>query len=439
LAEQTTALPDTLPRPRIDPQRMAWGVLLISFAVFCMICVISGVGVNYFLFSSSVPMETTVQVAKGTVVVTGRAVVQQFELTNNDELRTDAQTQATIFFRDSQNNGRLIASVTMRGNTSFTLWRALRPRFNWGNDSYNIDLQNVLGNVDVFVPKGLERDLRLTIRSPQGVLVDLGESGQYSVSVSDTQTRVVNREGQVSLVPANSNEGRAIPMDTQGLIANENPAEVILTATLANLLQNSNFQDIFPSPEDSNIGIAEAWGCTNSTANLPRGRYQAEMQDGRSLLRLLRSDSAEIITNGETRCGSYFPGAGLDVTGMSTLVLRATFNIQYQSLNACGQTGSECPLMLRVDYRDENGLGQRWFHGFYATLNPQLNYPLSCDSCASEHEQVNEKVWYTYDSGNWFNLFPPGKRPVAISNVQFYASGHQYDVYVGEVALLGGL
>jgi hypothetical protein len=48
-------------------------------------------------------------------------------------------------------------------------------------------------------------------------------------------------------------------------------------------------------------------------------------------------------------------------------------------------------------------------------------------------------VWYTYDSGNWFNLLPPGKRPVAISNVQFYASGHQYDVYVGEVALLGGL
>jgi hypothetical protein len=120
-------------------------------------------------------------------------------------------------------------------------------------------------------------------------------------------------------------------------------------------------------------------------------------------------------------------------------VLRATFNIQYQSLAVCGQKGSECPLMLQIDYRDENGVGQRWFHGFYAAENEQLNYPLSCDSCASEHEHVNEKVWYTYDSGNLFNLFPPGKRPVAISNVQFYASGHQYDVYVGEVALLGGL
>ena len=438
MAEQITALPETLPRPRVDPQRLAWGVLLAAFAVFCMICVITGVGVNYFLFRSSVPIEASVEVGKGTVIVTGRPVRQEFDVTNSDELSTDAQTQATLFFRDFQQDGRLIASVTIRGNNNLTLWRALRPRFNWGTDSYSIELQDVSGNLDVFIPKGLSRDLRLTIRSPQGALADFGASGQYAVSISDTQMRVVNREGQVSLITANSNLGRAIPPDSQGTIITDAPTEVALSSALTNLLRNSTFQDVIVAQDGSTgtQGLAEAWACTNSTTNLPRGSYQAEMQDGRYLLRLVRAENAQ--TNGETRCGTWFPNGGHDVTPLTTLVLRTSFNIQYQSLNACGSKGSECPLMLEVDYLDVNGIGHRWYHGFYAALDPQLNYPLSCDSCASEHERVNEKNWFTYDSGNWFTLFPPESRPATIINVQFYASGHQYDVYVGEVALLAG-
>jgi len=436
LAERMTTLPETLPRPRIDPQRMAWGVLLLAFAIFCTICIITGVGVNYFLFQSSVLMESSVLVGRGSVSVSGGAVYSSYTLANGDILRTDPQSQSTIFFRDSQQGERLIASVTIRGNTNMTLWRAIRPRFSWSTGIYSIELQNVSGNLDVFVPKDLERDFRLTIRNPQGALADFGGSGQYLVSIMDTQIRIVNREGQVSLIPANSNEGRAIPIDSQGVIATDNPTEVALMPALVNLLQNSNFQDVFPSQEGNTPGLAEAWGCTNSTSNLPRGSYQAEVQDGRNLLRLVRGENAE--TNGETRCGTWFPSGGFDVTGLNTLVLRASFNIQYQSLNTCGVDGSECPLMLRVDYVDMNGIAKRWFHGFYAAFDPQRNYPLSCDSCASEHERVNEKTWYTYDSGNWFTLFPPDSRPATIVNVQFYASGHQYDVYVGEVALLAG-
>src|SRR5262249_15612435 len=112
--------------------------------------------------------------------------------------------------------------------------------------------------------------------------------------------------------------------------------------------------------------------------------------------------------------------------------------IGYQSLNACGVDGSECPMMLQIDYSDANGVGHHWIHGFYSLVQPQLNYPLQCNSCAQEHEHIYANAWYTYDTDNFFNLFPPDTRPVSIANVQFYASGHQYDVYVGEVALLVG-
>jgi hypothetical protein len=438
LAEGTTTLPDTLPRSRIDPQRMAWGVLLLSFAIFCSICIITGIGLNYFLFQSSVLIETDVQVGDGSVSVNTSTVYSYLSLTSAAELRTDSQAQSTIFFRDSQSGDHLIASVTIRANTNVTLRRAVRPRFRWGNGGYTIEMQDLIGELDIFVPNNLERDFRLTIQTPEGALADLGSSGQYFVSASESQIRVTNREGQVSLVPANTNQGRAIPVNTMGVISTDKPDEVTLSPALINLIQNSTFQDVVTTQDDggtSSLGLATSWGCTNSTTNLPRGSYQAEMQDGRYLLHFLRGENAE--TNGETRCGT-FPSGGYGVSQYSTLVLRSTFNIQFQSLNACGSQGSECPLMLRVDYTDARGGSHIWYHGFYAKLDPQLNDPKSCDSCTTEHEQVNPNTWYTYDSGNWFTLFSPEMRPATILNVQFYASGHQYDVYVGEVALLAG-
>jgi hypothetical protein len=393
--------------------------------------------VNYFLFQSSVLMETSIQVGRGSVSVAGSTVYVGTDLTNGDKLRTDPQSQATIAFRDSEQSDHLVAAITMQGNTNLTVWRSVRPRFHWGTGTYNIELQDFSGDLDVFIPKDLLRDVRLTVRTPQDVLADFGASGQYSISVSASQLRVVNRQGMVSIIPANSNEGRAVPVDSQGIITFDNPSEVALSPALVNILWNSTFEDVFSPP--GSVGpqaLALAWGCTNSTTNLPRGSYHAEIQDGRYLLRLLRAENAE--SHGETRCGTWFPNGGYDVANLGTLVLRASFNIQYQSLNVCGTDGSECPLMLRVDYLDANGIGHIWYHGFYATKDLQQNYPLTCDSCASEHEQVNEKTWYTYDSGNWFTLFSPDQRPTTIVNVQFYASGHQYDVYVGEVALLAG-
>ncbi|MEO8608989.1 MAG: hypothetical protein ABI690_13960 [Chloroflexota bacterium] len=438
MAEGTTTLPDTFPRPRIDPQRMAWGVLLLSFAIFCSICIVTGLGLNYFLFQSSVLMDADVQAGKGSVSVNSSTVFSHLSLSSTADIRTDSQAQSTIFFRDAQKGDHLVASITIRANTALTLRRAVRPRFRWSSGSYTIELQNLTGDLDIFVPNDLERDFRLTVQTPDGALADFGSSGQYFVSASDSQIRVTNREGQVSLVPTNTNEGRAIPVDNMGIIAADKSDEVAVAPALINLIQNSTFQDVVTTQEDgatSSVGLATSWGCTNSTTNLPRGSYQAEVQDGRYLLHFLRGENAE--TNGETRCGT-FPNGGYDVTTYNTLVLRSTFNIQFQSLNACGSKGSECPLMLRVDYNDIHGGSHSWYHGFYAKLDPQSNDPKSCDSCTSEHEQVNPNTWFTYDSGNWFTLFAPEMRPATILNVQFYASGHQYDVYVGEVALLAG-
>ena len=42
---------------RFSASRLAWPVLLIAFAIFCFTCVVTGLGLNFFLFESTVPMQ----------------------------------------------------------------------------------------------------------------------------------------------------------------------------------------------------------------------------------------------------------------------------------------------------------------------------------------------------------------------------------------------
>jgi hypothetical protein len=174
----------------------------------------------------------------------------------------------------------------------------------------------------------------------------------------------------------------------------------------------------------------------------PAGKAIADMLDGRPVLRFLRDNDA--TSHGETGCLRSWSREGQNVESFNYLSLRATFKINYQSLSACGQDGSECPLMLIVEYRDKHDVNRRWIHGFYYFVDPDRNFPLQCNSCLQVHEQINEKTWFTYDSGNLLNLLAnpdqlAEERPVSIIDVQFKSSGHQYDVTVGDVSLFADL
>jgi hypothetical protein len=433
---------------QLTPQQRAWLILLLSFAVFCLICAISGVGIIYFLFQSSVPLDTMLQSGKGTGDVTGQVVKDERSLSNGDILTTNRVSQSTIVFRDSRQNEQLVAAVTLHGETTLTITRTLRPRFSWSSGGYGIDLSNFSGEIDVFVSHQLGREFRLSLRTGLGDVVNMNSGGQYTISARENQVQVINRDGVALLIPSSTNSGsinpRDIPVNTQATLNyDDSSPEIAISIADINLVTNSTFQDIFVPPDNgdgSTPALAQGWGCYDKPGSTPAGAYKPELKDGRLVMRLLRADNA--TSNGETGCLGYLnPPSGKDVSSYDYLSLRATMYINYQSLSACGEQGSECPMMLRLNFRDEKGDEHRWYHGFYAFVafvDPQRNVPFQCNSCSQEHEFINEKVWYTYDSENLFTLIPPDQRPKTIISVQFYASGHQYDVYVGEVALLAG-
>ncbi len=418
-----------IPRSATHAQRIAWVVLMTAFLIFCALCIGLWVGAQFFFFESTVPLLSRVIVARGAISVAAGAVSTGKEMTSGDQVEMVSGSQASLFFRDAQDENRLIASVTLNGDASVQFWTATVPRFSWSTGGYYIDLRGLRGDADIFVPQTLPRSIRLVVTSRQGDLVEISSSGLYALRLKESRIEVVNRGGnQVTLTPVDAVEGRSIPIDDRAVIDSSRPDHVALESASINMLRNSTFEGVFQ-------GLATDWACTNSTENLPRGSYAAEVQDGRSVMHLARAEDA--TTNGQTACSQFF-GDGIDISAFTTLNFRVAFNLQFQSLSACGTEGSECPLMLRVDYLDAADEMQQWYLGFYFRLEPDRNDPLRCLGCPLEHIRVNEKTWYTYDSGNWLALFPEGlpQRPVAIQSVTFYASGHQYDVYVGEVSLL---
>ena len=431
---------------RLDPQRMAWGILLIGFAVFCVICVVTGLGVHWFLFQSVVPLTSDLDVGRGTagIIFSSDPIEQvarvEYDLSGAKDttVGTDAQSQATILFRDLD---QLIASVTLRSNTSLNVRDAVRPRFDWSTGRYNIVLDNFSGEADIFIAPNLLREISMSVQTPGGFWLLMDSGGHYVASATPSQVRVTNLDGHADLVGTDPQNNRNIPIGGQAVVNMAENAQIGLSgAAYTNLLINTVLPKTPQAAEDGREPGVDIWTCSNGENDTPRGDYLTETRDGRTALRLLRGEGAD--SHGETRCIKWFGQTGQSIETYDYLALRAEFLINYQSVNTCGVEGSECPLTLRLDYLDTAGEPRRWFYGFYYFVDAQQSYPVRCIeiTCVQDHQRVNEKSWYAFDSGNLFGLFTQNQLPLPgrIINVQFYASGHQYDVYVSEVALVVG-
>lgn len=422
---------------QLDPYRLAWGVLLAAFAVFCTIAIIAIVGINYFLFQSSVPIKSRLSLGRGTVGIMELAnSIEQVgrsgdTLLTGTVISTDPQSQGTIQFLDPQTEDRLVALVTLHNGSVLTLRQATRPRFEWSQTRHLIELVNVSGRLSITVPPIPGREVMVNIETGAGAIVNLEGEGRYMINASGDQLSVINREGKATLISPDLRQGHIIPVGRQGIIRYEGNT-VAQKAGYTNLVKDSSFQTL-------NGGQLElqAWVCGNDPSDNPAGQYEFVDMNGLLALRFVRGDNA--TTHGRTSCVQSFGQGGVDITAANYnyLGVRAVLNIESQSLNVCGSDGSECPLMLRMDYIDNTGKGQRWFHGFYAReADPQSNFRQRCASCVQDHDLINQGAWYTYESPNLLTLLEETP-PVSIVSIWFYASGHQWDVRIGEVSLIG--
>jgi hypothetical protein len=448
---ETVVLPESADSvTQAHAERLAWGVVLIAFSAFCVLFLAASVGLHYFLFRMPVPMQMTLLVGRGIVGVRDVGDVEQSERGSRELSRgmtittdrTDSLSQAAVTLRDQGQDNRLVATITLKSDTTLRLRHALRPQFDWTDTIYQVELVDFSGELDITISDDLQRDIEVNIRTTGGAWIRLGSPGRYNASASTAQARVTNRRGEAVIIAPDEITARSVPEGKRGVLE-LGSSSITFVPALTDLLTNSSLLTFTPAdaPADSHDvpQIPIGWSCTFARS-LPRGHFGSEFApDGRLSFRMVRT--GDISANGEVRCEQRLgtPQAGLDVTGYDRLSIRTTLYVNYQSLNVCGFEASECPLMLLIDYVDVNGVERQWYRGIYARLDPGSTARLSCDSCIQEHVHIYEKTWYTFDSGNLLDdAIPPDQRPAAITDVVFYASGHQYDVYVDEVALLAG-
>ena len=437
----------------IPPERIAWIVMLGAFLLFCTVTLTTIFGFYHYLFRSTVPMSTVLQVSKGTVGITGPDLVvaaerERDDLTNSvTSISTDSLSQATIQIKDlgegSEETAQLLAAVTLQGNTLVTFNHANRPRFEWGQNPQRIQFSRLNGMLDILIAGVSERPSFLmdfysdSLSSDKGVHVEFKSNGRYRLSVSEDEVRLLSLAGEAVVYFRDEPSRRVSARSGNELVVRIGARSMAQFPSQTNVLKNGEISLLRGS--DVTRALND-WRCSIRQQQAPPGDFSLVRFDGRVGLRLRRLNNAQ--SNGEVRCTQAFAGAGLDVQDYDTVRVLTTFLPNYQNLSVCGRAASECPLMLQVNYEYVDDAGRRhdaqWYRGFYYAPDISGVARKRCDTCIQDHLDINQAVWHTFDSGNLLNLIAEEERPDRIMSLSFYASGHQFDTLVSEMALLLG-
>ncbi|MBN1564827.1 MAG: hypothetical protein JXA10_13350 [Anaerolineae bacterium] len=417
---------------RSNPQRVAWMTVVGALAVFCVMCLGTYTLAHWVVYESPIQLNVVLHVGKGTVGLAEPGNDEKAErgtapVARNDVLRTDSVSQGYLAFSDPY-SGDVIATVMMHSDSQTKLRTASRPRFSWSDNPYVIRLADVTGPVEVWVASGVDREIRLEIISPLGTL-HIEEAGNYLLDITPDSITVTPRVGSATLISA-TGQAQHLTEPSAGLIQQSEPDISMIDGPLE-LLSNWNFAKGDDWPVE--------WRCTDEYSadyqDVPPANLDFTTFDGRDVIHIERMQPNPGAH--KTRCIQVLGGPdGLDVRDYDSVRLRVTMQVHHQSLSACGIAGTECPVMLQISYVSENGESRRWIHGFYANYEPSLGGEKNCAECWGDHEFINKDAWYTYESGNLFTILPEGWRPSAITEIHFFAGGHQYDVMLSEVALL---
>lgn len=412
---------------RSNPDRIAWRVLLISFAILVTLCAGMVYVAQWYVFQSNVAMNIELAASRGTVRIRQPGTDEPIAVTDRRsdiapglEIRTDT-SQATLTFSDPR-LGQPIATVVMFHDGQVSLDQATAPRFSLNKGGYTIQLTNISGDIEVIVFDSAERDVTVRVLSSYASAESSGEA-HYRVSTNAGNTLIAAQEENVIVTNRLTQHQLTLRPGYETTVERSVQLEAIASAE--HLLDEDDLGENFD----------DSWRFYDDSDG-PQGAVSAVTFQQRQLLSIDRSQSrwpSISLDHGETGLRQI---VNQSVRDMDYLELRSTFYIDEQTLSTCGTLGSECPMMVRMQYVDVQGVEREFIQGFYAFHDPSLNYPLTCDSCRTEHERVNLRTWYTYQSGNLLTNLPLEQRPAMIRQIRFYASGHAYRVYVAEVELL---
>lgn len=427
------------------PQRVAWLTLLAGLAIFCGLCFGGIQLVQYVMFRWPIELNSTIHVSRGTIsILTAntsgeRPVRDRFSISQGDRISTDESAQGNLSFRDPLDLDTVIASVQIHDSSQVRIQSATRPRF-LGDDPFSIRLTDVIGEIEVVIALGLERDIRIEVEN-NGQKIRLDQAGSYLINANTDTISVIVQRGEALIVDRDNNAW-SVSAQKEGIVSDNNLE--IIELNEVNLVQNPDF-----SQAGAEEGLPLSWGCTNLKPDTvidtngneipqPYGSFESAIFEGRPALHLSRLSNAQ-LGHAETACFQFLNG--LDVSKYNYLSIRVKMYLVYHEVSGCGQAASECVLMLRLGYKNKQNPSTptEWIHGFYIHYDPRgTGYPIRCSGCTEDHEHVNGAAWFTFETDNLISTATPQSelRPIILDEIKLYSSGHTYEAYVSEVSII---
>ncbi len=416
--------------PQRERQRLAWIVVLGSFSLCLIMTIAIPLTVNAALQNMKRPLTTIVQANQGTVrvdnVLNESSVLIAGEAGQSTQpgsrILTDATSASTMLVYPTDEEIHPLARLQIYSRTTVNLNEADTPRFSISDKDQLLNIHLDSGRIQLNIPQSFGRPFHTTITTPHGEAT-FSETGQYAILVNNESSQVTVLDGstivmaQNEILPLASNQRAEI-------MANEAPTGPL--AIERNLIQNGDFNDYWDN------WSVYVWNV--ELPNEPKGLSSLSEVAGETAIQFQR----EGVGHADVKMRQV---VDQDVTDFDSLLLQLTFLITQQELGVCGVQGSECPLFVRVNYTDDNGIRRTWQQGFYANGDITPNTPDACISCAviqDTHIQVPLNVVQFYEADLLGELarqgFPP---PSFIEDISLVSSGHTFAIDVLDVALVG--
>ena len=416
-----------------DRQRLAWAFLLSSFVVCLLATITVPLSANAYLQNSTQFLNVIVRTSQGTVNVNDapnewRAVLagEERSIESASSILTSGSAIASLFVSapGSQQPGEeeLLARLQVYGNTSVDLVTASAPRFNVSSAEQILELKLENGRLRLTLPERRGRPFLATIVTPQGRVV-IRDPGQYHLEANTQETQVVVQEGRATITAAGETLG-LLPDQRAELYPGAVPVGPL--APERNLIQNGDFNDRFDR--------WQIYQWTLELADQTEGKLEIVPVAGDPALRAIR----EGLGHADVELLQLI---NQDVTDFNSLLLEVDFRIVGQTLSVCGIDGSECPLIVRIEYDDVNGNSQVWWQGFYAVgqIDPEET-PDSCTTCPSPrfaHYKVTPGQFSFFRTDLIQSLAQQGFSPPSrINRIIVVTSGHSFEVEILNVALI---
>jgi len=416
-----------------DRQRLAWAFLLSSFAICLLATITVPLSANAYLQNSTQFLNVIVRSSQGTVNVNDapnewRAVLagEERSIESASGILTSGSAIASLFVyapgSQQPAEEELLARLQVYSNTSVDLVTASAPRFNVSSAEQILELKLESGRLRLTLPERRGRPFVTAITTPQGRVV-IRDPGQYHLEANTQETQVVVQEGRATVTAAGETLG-LLPDQRAELYPGAVPVGPLVPER--NLVENGDFNDRF-----------DRWQLYQWTLELldqPEGKLEIVPVAGDPALRAIREGEG----HADVQLSQLI---NQDVTDFNSLLLEVDFRIVGQTLNVCGVAGSECPLIVRIEYDDVNGNSQVWWQGFYAVgqIDPDET-PDSCRTCPSPrfvHYQVTPGQFSFFRNDLIQSLARQGFSPPSrINRIIVVMSGHSFEVELLNVALI---